>query len=158
VTHEYIIATGGAIDQGPDGADAPRASAIAWAFSRILAVGADEDVRALSRGDSTFLDIDGCEVTALPADPPAAEAAVATIMIAGGGGSVGEVLRRAGLLGPDDLPELGAPADLAFWDARPATGRRLVAVVRAGAFTEGDKQRGSFAPPAALSEGAAEGA
>lgn len=64
-------------------------------------------MRAISRGDSTFLDLDGAVVTAL--DPPT-------------------------------LLEPGAEADLAFW----RDGDDPIAVVRAGAFTEGDEHAGPF--------------
>jgi hypothetical protein len=66
VTHEYVIAIGGRI-AGAHGVDGRVATAIAWAADRVLAVGSDDAVRAISRGDSTFLDLGGCAVTA--ADP-----------------------------------------------------------------------------------------
>ena len=65
MTHEYVIALHGVVRGAPDSTPAP--TAIAWAADRILAVGADATVRALSRGDSTFLDLDGCAVG--PLDP-----------------------------------------------------------------------------------------
>lgn len=64
MTHEYVIATGGRII-GADPSVATTATAIAWAADRVLAVGSDEAVRAISRGDSTFIDLDGCAVSAL---------------------------------------------------------------------------------------------
>lgn len=64
MTHEYVIAVGGRIQRTADEPEA--ATAIAWAADRVLAVGPDELVRAISRGDSTFLDLGGCVVTAAP--------------------------------------------------------------------------------------------
>ena len=98
-------------------------------------------------------------VTALPEDLERADALVreATTGI-DPDLDVGALLMDAGLLGPDASLEPGAPADLAFWGAGPAStvhigaangppGRRLVAVVRGGAFTEGDEHRGPFPRP-----------
>lgn len=107
-----MIATGGRIHGGREvGGAVP--TAIAWAADVVLAVGPDDVVRAISRGDSTFLALDGCVVT--PLDP-------------------GAVL------------EPGAPADLAFWGpgSEPGAGSRQVALVRAGAFTDGDIHHGPF--------------
>lgn len=105
LTHEYVIALGGTIV----GAATATPTAIAWAADRVLAVGSDKVVLTISRGDSTFLDLDGCRVTAHPDD--------------------------------SSTPlEPGSPADLDFW-----SGARLVAVVRDGAFTEGDEHYGPFA-------------
>lgn len=65
MTHEYIIALGGRVHALRDAeADVEPASAIAWAADLVLAVGSDEVVRGISRGDSIFLDLDGCVVTA----------------------------------------------------------------------------------------------
>ena len=65
MTHEYVIALHGVILGAPEATPVP--TAIAWAADRILAVGADAPVRAISRGDSTVLDLDGCTVG--PLDP-----------------------------------------------------------------------------------------
>ncbi len=69
MTHEYVIALGGFIEGAHS--DGPPATAIAWAFDRILAVGPDDVVEAISRGDSLFLDLDGQMVRALAVDGPA---------------------------------------------------------------------------------------
>lgn len=61
MTHEYTIATGGTVITA--GATAP-ATAIAWAADTVLATGTDGEMRALSRGDSTFLDLGGAIVSA----------------------------------------------------------------------------------------------
>ena len=138
MTHEYVIATGGSImgvaaDDQAAGATggAPAPTAIAWAADRILAVGSDEAVRAISRGDSTFIDLAGCAVTPAPADIAAAEAAVRAgedvARVAGNAAAPVDlcaVLAQAGLLEPGVLLEPGAPAELAFWSHRRRRWRR----------------------------------
>ena len=70
MTHEYTIATGGRVVTL---AALPAATAIAWAADTILATGTDAEMRALSRGDSTFLDLAGAVVSATsPAGGPLA--------------------------------------------------------------------------------------
>ena len=134
MTHLYVIAVGGRVEPVPGQAKVP--TAIGWAAEAVLAVGADEEVRSISRGDSSFVDISGCTVTALPTDIDRAVAAVAS---RAAGSGLGSTLAQARLLGPDPVLATGSPADLAFW-----SGDRLVAVVRAGAFTEGDEHFGPF--------------
>jgi hypothetical protein len=152
VTHEYVIGLGGRIERrGPVTGDIPP-TAIAWAADRVLAVGPDEVVRSISRGDSTFLELGGCVVTALPDDTGRAEALVREASVAGGSDlDLGALLIGAGLLHSDAVLEVGSPADMAFWGAGPRSGDPvgraeigLVAVVRDGAFTEGDEHRGPF--------------
>jgi hypothetical protein len=138
MTHEYIIGLGGQVLPDREGTGA---TAVGWAADAILAVGSDERVRAISRGDSTFLDLGGCVVTPLPADLDAAEALVRDTT--DGSLDVGALLIGAGLLEPTAGLEPGSPADLAFWRAAA-----LVAVLRAGHFTRGDAHRGPFPPPA----------
>jgi hypothetical protein len=153
VTHEYVIALNGRIEPQPPGSD--RATAVGWAAEAVLAVGPDDAVRAISRGDSSFLDLDGCVVTPLPTDPTRADTLVAEATGAADSRvDVAGLLIGAGLLGPGAMLEPGAPADLAFWDAVPWPGDAghefalgLVAVVREGAFTEGDEHYGPFPPP-----------
>jgi hypothetical protein len=150
VTHEYVIALYGRIDaHRPDDAG-PAPTAIAWAADHVLAVGTDDIVRAISRGDSTFLDIEGCVVTALPENP---ERATSLVRDASHGGApeldVGALLIDAGLLDRDSALEPGSVADLAFWGLAPEDtdhprSLRLVATVRDGAFTEGDEHTGPF--------------
>jgi hypothetical protein len=167
VTHEYVIALHGRVEPvGPDAGDTA-ATAIAWAADRVLAVGPDEVVRSISRGDSTFLDLRGCLVTALPADPARADALVREAMTADPALTPAALLVEAGLLDPDTGLAPGSPADLAFWSTSAETnltvqpgpttsgstaqrGLRLVAVVRGGAFTEGDEHRGPFPTPTAI--------
>ena len=152
MTHEYVIGLGGRIDlPGLDTGDTAR-TAIAWAADRVLAVGRDEVVCSVSRGDSTFLDLGGCVVTALPDDPVRADTLVRQTTREGARDvDLGALLVGAGLLAPDATLEPGSPADMAFWGAVPGSGGpegrpalRLVAIVREGVFTEGDEHRGPF--------------
>lgn len=119
MTHEYIIAVRGRVHTwtGRD-PDREPATAIAWAADHVLAVGPDAVVRSISRGDSIFLDLDGCVVVA-------AQDGVAL--------------------------EPGSAADLDIWDSDPfgpdagmasQDPPRIVARVRAGAFTDGDDHCG----------------
>jgi len=158
LTHEYVIAVGGRVLQdGP--AVGPAPTAVAWAADGVLAVGPDDVVRAISRGDSTFLDLGGCAVTPLPSDPAGAERLLRAAVAAGRPLRALELLAKAGLLDPAARLEPGSPADLVFWSVDPETASpgsapslRIVAAVRGGAFTEGDEHVGAF-PRAARPEG-----
>ena len=157
MTHEYVIAVGGTV-KGVGCDDGPAPTAIGWAADRVLAVGSDGVVRTISRGDSIFIDIGGCAVTPAPGDPVAAEELLRTAVATGRPVDALEMLASAGLLDSADPLESGVPADLAFWSADPdamppdsAPSLRIVALVRAGAFTEGDEHCGPFPlTPAAL--------
>ena len=143
MTHLYVIGLGGRIEPATN-QDAP-ATAIGWAADAILAVGSNPNVGAISRGDSTFLDLGGCHVTALPDD---IEAAIAAARLGEAPSDqqrdVGARLVSAGLLPAGSLLETGSPADLAFWD----DAGELLAVTRDGLFSQGDPKRGPFpAPP-----------
>ena len=70
MTHEYTIATGGVFAPGSGTPFSDGPTAIAWAADTVLATGTDAEMRALSRGDSTFLDLAGATVR--PATPGAA--------------------------------------------------------------------------------------
>ena len=134
------------------------ATGIAWAADRVLAVGPDEVVRTISRGDSTFLDLGGCAVTAAPRDPRRAERLLQSAVVGGRPFDALALLAEAGLLDAPTALEPGSPADLAFWSTDPAAPRadsaappadaaaslRIVALVQAGAFTEGDEHCGPF--------------
>jgi predicted amidohydrolase YtcJ len=117
MTHEYVIALGGRIRVSAHEVpgEAP-ASAIAWAADRVLAVGSDDAVTSISRGDSIFLDLGGSVVTTSPAD------------------------------GADELePGSLADLDFWDADPSDPAGRPIiVASVRAGAFTQGDEHCGPF--------------
>jgi hypothetical protein len=62
VTHEYTILTGGFIAGGHA---TSRPTAVAWAAGTVLAVGDDAEVRAVSRGDSHFVELAGAVVQPL---------------------------------------------------------------------------------------------
>ena len=143
MTHEYVIALNGHIE--PDLSGDAEETAVAWATDAVLAVGPDDVVRAISRGDSTFLDLGGCVVTPLPED--LADAASAVRERARRPADIGRVLVETGLLGPGVVLEPGAPADFAFWALRGSRAPKLAAIVRDGHFTEGDEHRGPFPPP-----------
>ena len=144
MTHEYVIAYNGRVEPRDDVA----ATAIGWAADAVLAVGSDEVVRAISRGDSTFIDLGGGIVTPLPTDVSRADELVRERYIRGL--DIGRLLAEHGLLVPGITMEPGAPSDLAFWGVRidsDVTDRRVVHLldtVRSGAFTEGDQHRGHF--------------
>ncbi len=152
MTHEYVIGLAGVVpghvtdDTGGAGLLLP--TAIAWAADCVLAVGTDAAVRAISRGDSIFLDLDGCAVTPLPGDPARAARLTELTGATTAPDRLLETLIGAGLLMPGVVLAPGAAADLAFWapSGAPDGPRswRLVAVVRGGAFTDGDEHHGPF--------------
>ncbi len=148
MTHQYVIALGGRV-LGSDSEGEPVATAIGWAAGGVLAVGSDTDVRSISRGDSTFIDVRGCIITQAPADPIEAQHAVQGVTGAGSELERLERTRKAGLLGEGGPLEPGSRADLAFWGVGSAPAGssaplRIVALVRAGAFTTGDPHCGPF--------------
>jgi hypothetical protein len=139
MTHEYVIATNGHIE--PSTLEDDEATALCWAEDAVIAVGPDDVVRAISRGDSTFLDLCGCLVTPLPEAPSHADSLVREERATGA--DVARLLVEAGLLPAEVVLEPGAPADLAFWDE---TG--LVAIVRKGRFGDSGDRSGPFPSPA----------
>jgi hypothetical protein len=151
MTHEYVIAVRGRIEPRRSDLHGAQSTAVGWAADAVLAVGSDELVCSISRGDSTFLDLGGCVVTALPSEPEQADTLVRESTAAASGDiDIGALLIGAGLLESGAALEAGSPADLAFWGAGPdATGNsqaayRLLATVQAGAFTTGDEHLGPF--------------
>lgn len=142
VTHEYTILHGGTILSGAAGT--PAATAIAYAHGIVLAVGDDASVRSTSRGDSTFVDLEGLVVVPLAAAERGSE-------------SIRRLLRngedptaRAAPLaaGDEDDPSgwlvPGSPADFAILSADPTTlppdrasEIAVVATVRGGRGTGG---------------------
>jgi len=62
VTHLYTLLVGGVVLPG---GGQPSCSAIAWAEDLVLALGSDEEVMSLSRGDSTLIDLAGAFVVPL---------------------------------------------------------------------------------------------
>ena len=135
MTHEYVIALNGHVEPDPGGES--EETAVAWAAGAVLAVGPNDVVRAISRGDSRFLDLHGCLVTPLPEAPSQADSLIREKRAQGA--EVARLLVESGLLSSEASLEPGAPADLAFWDESG-----LVAIVREGHFTDGDSHRGPF--------------
>jgi predicted amidohydrolase YtcJ len=64
VTHEYTILRGGTVLGGAKGREP--ATAVAWAHDTVLAVGSDQAVQAISRGDSRVVDLQGAAVEPRP--------------------------------------------------------------------------------------------
>jgi hypothetical protein len=151
MTHEYVIGLRGVV-LGAGTPAGPELTGVAWVADRVLAVGTDELLLAISRGDSTFLDLAGCAVTPLPSDVAAGERLVRAAVAAGGPFDPVRLLAGAGLLAADAAIGVGAPADFAFWSVDPravpaaeAATVGIMAVVRAGRFTDGDEHLGPFA-------------
>ncbi len=65
MTHEYVVLVGGRVIQG---GGRPDVSAVAWAADTILALGTDDEVRSISRGDSRLVSIVGATIIPI-ADP-----------------------------------------------------------------------------------------
>lgn len=65
MTHEYTLLVGGVVIPG---GTAPDATAIAWAADTVLALGSDEEVLSISRGDSRVVELGGAFVIPLAAD------------------------------------------------------------------------------------------
>ena len=76
MTHEYTILVGGTVLPG---ARADEAAAIAWAAGTILAIGAEAEVRAISRGDSRVVEVPGCFV--VPTGAPLEIGALADLVV-----------------------------------------------------------------------------
>ena len=116
VTHEYTLLIGGTVIPSREH---PDVSAIAWAADTVIALGSDDDVRAISRGDSHVIDLAGAFVVAL------------------GQGTEAH-------WPPDSTLEVGGRADLAVLATDPRrteapAGRRLsaLAMVREGRLVAG---------------------
>ncbi len=62
MTHRYTILVRGTVISGPDD---PAVTAIAWADDTVIALGSDDDVRGISRGDSHVIDLAGAVVVPL---------------------------------------------------------------------------------------------
>ena len=80
MTHRYTLLVGGIIIPG---GDEPDATAIAWAEGTVIALGSDDDVRGVSRGDSHLVGLDGATVVPLGAGPDARWPVDATLEVGG---------------------------------------------------------------------------
>jgi hypothetical protein len=117
VSHEYTLLLGGTVVRG---GGRPDASAIAWAADTILAIGSDEEVRAISRGDSRMIDLAGA--TVIPVAETAAPSWPTEAALDVGGKANLAVLR--------DDPRLEAARP-------PGAATSPVAVIRAGRVVRG---------------------
>ena len=115
MTHRYTILVGGTVLPGRD---EPAVSAIAWAEDTVLALGSDDDVRSMSRGDSHVVDLGGSVVV------PLGEGADA-------------------VWPPDSRLEIGGRADLAVQASDPRLYHRAgersstIALIRGGRVVAG---------------------
>ena len=133
MTHLYTILIGGTVIPG---GGQPECSAIAWAEDMVIAVGTDDDVRAISRGDSHFVDLHGAFVVPLGKDGEPSWPVEASL-------------------------EVGDPADLALLasDPRPGSARspadlavQALAIVRGGRVVSGALPGSSHGDADAYSE------
>ena len=62
MTHGYTLLIRGIVISGHD---EPDVTAIAWAADTVIALGSDDEVRGISRGDSHVIDLGGASVVAL---------------------------------------------------------------------------------------------
>jgi predicted amidohydrolase YtcJ len=124
MTHLYTVLVGGTIIPGRG---QPDAAAIAWAEGIVIALGSDDAVRAVSRGDSDLLDLQGAIVIPLA---PGSDA----------GWPVSVTL------------EVGGPADLAILSRDPREAEAepsvdleadVLALIRGGRLVQGTLPSGS---------------
>jgi predicted amidohydrolase YtcJ len=80
VTHRYTLLVRGTVISGRNEADV---SAIAWAADTVIALGSDDDLRGISRGDSHVIDLGGATVVALGEGPDARWPPDATLEVGG---------------------------------------------------------------------------
>lgn len=80
MTHEYTLLVHGVVITGRA---EPDASAIAWAGDTVIAIGDDDGVRGISRGDSHVVDLDGLTVVPLGDGPVSSWPTAATLEIGG---------------------------------------------------------------------------
>lgn len=94
MTHEYTLLVGGTVVCGAGHRDQ---TAVAWALATVLAVGSDESVHAISRGDSRVLSLGGA--FAVAADGGVLEAGADADL------DVYSVDPRAAVTAPGQVPE-----------------------------------------------------
>lgn len=80
MTHRYTLLVGGTVILG---AGKPDVSAIAWAEETVIALGSDDEVRGISRGDSHLVDLAGASVVPLGDGPDAHWPVDATLEVGG---------------------------------------------------------------------------
>lgn len=105
MTHEYTLLLGGRVIPG---GGAPEATAIAWAADTILAIGSDEEVRSISRGDSHVVDLTGAVVRS-PESGPTLEAGGPADLVVEAGRETVVVSRGRVVRGTFDDLHRGAP-------------------------------------------------
>lgn len=118
MTHRYTLLIGGTVIPGGGEADA---TAIAWAGDTVLAIGTDDEVRAISRGDSHLFDLGGAYVSPL-------EPGTNVVSPTGAQLALGDRADLAVLDGDPRRPDVGAPAT-----PQP----RTLAIVRGGRVVAG---------------------
>ncbi len=118
MTHEYTLLVGGVVITG---GGRPDAAAVAWAEDTILAIGSDEDVRAISRGDSQLVELWGAFVVALDAELEAGWTSAGSLDVGG----------------PADLVVLPCDPRLPTGDGLEAQAVEPLALVRGGRVVAG---------------------
>ena len=131
MTHEYTLLVGGTVIPG---GDLPDAAAIAWAEDTILALGTDEEVRAISRGDSHLVELHGAFVVGLA---PGAAAWEATADRAGSALEVGGRADLVVLLRDPRVEPAGTPGEQALSAMAVIRGGRVVAGALPGVHAHG---------------------
>ncbi|MGZ8437312.1 MAG: hypothetical protein ACXWXR_02080 [Candidatus Limnocylindrales bacterium] len=105
MTHRYTLLVGGTVIPGRD---EPDVTAIAWAEDTVIALGSDDKVRGVSRGDSLIIDLEGATVVPLGDGSDACWPVDATLEV--GGRADLAVLRRDPRAGDAAGHELPAAA------------------------------------------------
>ena len=80
MTHLYTLLVGGTVISGRYELNA---TAIAWAADTVIALGSDDEVRGISRGDSHVIDLQGASVIAIDEGPDVRWPPNATLEVGG---------------------------------------------------------------------------